>query len=372
MKIFVSAMAFDSGRSGISNYIYNVVSGLAKKAKIELAVLSSDAKFFEGMENVELVKYPDFFGCPAFNALWHLFVLPFRPAAGKCDCIFLPAANRRLFSWFSRPSVATFHDLSQFHVSEKYDRLRVWYVFKFLRKFLNRADKICAISKSTEDDILKYYNIDKSRIFVNYNGFDRKRLDTEYSPEKLAELRVEPPYILYISRIEHPGKNHLNLIKAFEQLNDHYSEYQLVFAGSDWSGARAVREAAERSEKKERINFLGFVEDSYLPQLYKGASVYAFPSFCEGFGIPLLEAMYCGIPCVCSENTSLEEIGGDAVLLFDPKNPQEIAEKIELAVKDEKLSSELIEKGKKRVEDFSWEKHVESILDQFTNIRSRK
>ncbi|AQQ08950.1 N-acetylgalactosamine-N,N'-diacetylbacillosaminyl-diphospho-undecaprenol 4-alpha-N-acetylgalactosaminyltransferase [Sedimentisphaera cyanobacteriorum] len=370
MKIFVSAMAFDNGKSGISNYIYNVVRELAKNAEIELAVLVSDAKYFEGIEGIKLIKYPDFFGAPGFNALWHLFVLPLQPAAGKCDFIFLPAANRRLFSWFSRPSVVTFHDLSQFHVSEKYDTLRTWYVFKFLRKFLNKADKICAISKSTENDIRKYYNIDQGKIFVNYNGFERDRLDVEYSPEKLAELKVEPPYILYLSRIEHPGKNHLNLIKAFELLDDYYSEYQLVFVGSDWSGARAVREAAERSEKKERINFLGFVEDSCLPHLYKGASVYAFPSFCEGFGIPLLEAMYCCVPCVCSKGTSLEEIGGDAVLVFDPKNPNEIAEKIEMAIKDENLSKSLIEKGKDRIEDFSWEKHADTLLEQFSSIRS--
>ena len=363
-RIFISGMAFDGGKSGISNYILNVVKALSKSCVIDIAVLKRDWHFLEDIDKVKTISFPDMVGKPAINAFWHLFVMPFWIKAAKYDFAFLPAANRRLWAWSSVWTIGTFHDLSQFHLAQKYDRLRTWYVFNFIRRFLLKLDSVCAISESTKNDILSFYKLPEEKVFVNYNGFDRVRLD-DNSPLP-SELGVENDYILYVSRIEHPGKNHLNLIKAFELLPESISEkYQLVFAGSDWSGAEEVHKYAENSKVAGRIKFLGFIDDAYLAPLYKNASLYAFPSFCEGFGLPLVEAMYCGLPCVCSDRTSLPEIGGDAVLTFDPEDPELIAEKIREVLTDEEIAKRMAEKGRQRADFFDWQIHAKNIVSQY-------
>jgi glycosyltransferase involved in cell wall biosynthesis len=149
-------------------------------------------------------------------------------------------------------------------------------------------------------------------------------------------------------------------------------EYALVMAGSDWSGAEKVHSYAEKSRMKEKFFFPGFVGADELPHLYRGASLYVFPSFFEGFGIPLVEAMACGLPCACSNSSSLAEIAGDAALTFDPHCVSDIAEKIEMTLGDSILSLKLSEKGLDRISIFSWEKHVKGILDIYERGKEKK
>ena len=181
-----------------------------------------------------------------------------------------------------------------------------------------------------------------------------------------AKFGIKSKYILYISRIEHPGKNHLNLIKAYELLDPRLSgEYELVFAGSMWSGAEKVREYAEKSKLKDRIIFTGFIEYKDMPQLYRCASLYAFPSFFEGFGIPLVEAMACAVPCICSNCSSLAEIAEGAALTFDPAAPEDIAKAITRVLDDETLASQMSGKGLDKLQLFNWERHVKGIIETY-------
>ncbi len=374
-KILVSGLAYDDGRSGISNYIDNVVRSLAQANHVDVVVLKKDAVLFSARNpKARLITLPDWTGRPAISALWHLFVLPFTLDFSKYDFAFLPAGNRRLFCRCPIWTVTTFHDLSQFHLAAKYDRLRTFYVFNVLRRFLMKVDRICAISQSTANDIKSFYNIPDDKIFINYNGFDRRRLeDKSVSESQLRKkFNISGKYLLYVARIEHPGKNHLNLIKAYETLPaDIRERYCLVLAGSDWNGAAAVHEYVENSPVKKRVHFCGFVEDKYLPAFYHYASLYVFPSFCEGFGIPMLEAMACGVPVVCSDRTSLPEIGGDAVVLFKPDKPDEISEIIVKVLTDSALYDRLVQRGLERADGFDWEKHTGRIVREYEQSRNR-
>lgn len=367
-RILSSAMGYDAGQSGISEYMDNTIRILASEHKVDLIISESDSSIFpaDGLPNLKLLKYPDQLSKPAVNMLWHLFVLPFTIDFKKYDFIFLPAANRRLFCRYPIPSIATVHDLSQFHVKGKYDVFRTFYIKKTVPLFLKKIQCIMAVSNSTGNDITKYFGIDKNKITVNHNGYSPGILDGSPADFKAEWLNPDKKYILYVARIEHPGKNHMNLIKAYEKLPKKIkNEYELVLAGRPWNRSAKVTEYAEASEDREKIHFTGFLPDQELRGLYMKASIFVFPSFFEGFGLPLLEAMAAGLPTACSNTSSLPEVGGDAVLTFDPAQPDDISSKIMDIVNNEPLREKLIKKGKKRLEHFSWKKHCETIIKTY-------
>lgn len=375
-NILVSAMAYDGGKSGISEYIERVVGELSAENRIHLLILKSDKKLFPVRnENITYITYPDTLSKPLINMFWHLFILPYTIPYDDYDFVFLPAGNRRLFCRYPKYTIATFHDLSQYHVPGKYDIFRTLYIKRIIPYFIRKANHITNVSQSTYNDVVKYYKIPKSIMSVNYNGFDSETYNNEIKIDE-KNLRdkysIKKRYILYISRIEHPGKNHLNLIKAYEKLSAEIkSNYDLLLGGSFWQGSEPVKDYAEKSGDKDKIHFLGFVPDKILPALYKCASLYVFPSFFEGFGIPLIEAMACGTPAVCSNCSSLPEIGGEAVLTFNPNSPEEIASETERVLSDRALQKNMIKKGLKQVGKFSWRKHAERIIDIYERQKKR-
>ena len=342
MKILLSAIPFDNGKSGISVYIREVVKALEKQGhELTLIVEDDGVEEFERFEQIRIKKRN-----ALFSMLYSLFILPFRINWKKYDFCILLAANRRCFCRFPIFTVAVVHDLSQYHVPVKYDRFRMFYIKKVLPHYVRKAQSIVAISRSTRDDLKKYWHIPAEKIAVVYNGF---------SPPGTVQTE-NLKQILYISRIEHPGKNHLNLLKAFELLPAELrKEYTLVMPGASWNGAEAVFEYAKNSPCREQFKFPGFVDLAKLPELYAQSTMYIFPSHFEGFGLSLLEAMHAGVPCACSNNSSLGELGQDAALLFDPASEEEIAESMKKILSDPVLQQELSAKGKEKAAHFSWQ-----------------
>ena len=364
-KIFVSAMAYDSGKSGISVYINNVLRELAVKHKLEVMALADDIELLPQSENIKYLKVSPFLRKPVINMLWHLFILPWILPWKKHDFIFLPAANRRILQFTRKFTIAVVHDLSQYHVEHKYDFLRMFYCKKVLPFYLKRMNRVVAVSGSTADDLERFWDIPASRITVNHNGFDRERFNASPvdSSEILTKYKLEKKYILYISRIEHPGKNHLRLIKAYEALPEKLqNEYDLVLGGSFWPGSEAVKEYAEKSQVSKNIRFIGFVKNQDLPPLYHAASLYVFPSLFEGFGLSLLEAMACGVPVTCSETSSLGEIAGNVALLFDPEDIEQIRSSMQDILEKPELRKELIATAFEHLKLFDWKTHADELI----------
>ena len=167
--------------------------------------------------------------------------------------------------------------------------------------------------------------------------------------------------ILYISRIEHPGKNHVRLIEAYGKLPRALAEaHPLVIAGADWKDAEVVHEAAAKSPHADLIRFTGFVED--VESLWAEAGFYVFPSLFEGFGLSLIEAMARGIPCACSGNGSLGEIAADVALTFNPERVEDIAEALtRLLTERAEDRAARIARGREHVKKFSWHDHAKGI-----------
>ena len=357
MKILLSAIPFDNGKSGISVYIREVVKAL-ESAGHELTLIVEDdgAKEFERFDLIRIKKRR-----ALFSMLYSLFVLPWRINWKKFDFCIMLAANRRVFARYPIFTIAVVHDLSQYHVPVKYDRFRMFYIKKVLPHYVRKAQSIVAISESTRNDLIKYWHIPEEKISVVYNGFTPP---AAVETEKLKQ-------ILYISRIEHPGKNHLNLLKAFEMLPENLRrEYTLVMPGAKWNGAETVFEYAEKSPCKEQFKFTGFVDFAKLPELYAQSAMYIFPSHFEGFGLSLLEAMHAGLPCACSNNSSLGELGQGAAELFDPASVQEIAVAMQKILSDKDYQAELSIRGKARAASFSWQNTAQGLLEIYRSRRA--
>lgn len=372
MKIGISAFAGDSGQSGISQYMKNIFKRLPELSGSDDYVLfmaESDREYFDfGYGNVKIVTLPDWVGHPVINIIWHLVCLPVMLVVHCCDCVYLPAGNRRLSWLYGVPSVGTVHDLSQLHVKGKYDPLRMIYGTRMLPFLMRKLTRVIAVSHATRRDLEQHADIDPGRISVVYNGADlerfRPRDKTRVSQLVLSKYGITNPYILYTARLEHPGKNHVRLLEAFAQLRkEQRISHHLILAGSPWHGAESIYAAVRNLGISDHVSFPGFVPESELPDLYAGADLFVFPSLFEGFGIPLLEAMASGVPLCASDVASIPEVVRDAGILFDPTQVSEIQTAIVRLISDVELRNNLIRLGLQQSRRFSWNDSAQQVLE---------
>lgn len=370
LRIGVACFASDGGRSGIGQYLVNVVRRLPELAPADQFVLFAprrDHALWEDMApcaTVELVD--DRYDSPLPSLWWHSAILPRRLSAHACDVVFLPAGNRRLGFGYGVPGVATVHDLSQLHVPKKYDAARMFYATRVLPMLIGRQDRVVTVSGSTRDDVLERTRITAEQVCVVPNGVDLSRYalrDPAAARGAASRLGLDQPYLLYVARLEHPGKNHVTLLEAYARLRSAGLTHKLVLAGPRWNGAEAIDAAVARLGLAEHVVFTGFVAGDDLPALYAGATAFVFPSLYEGFGIPLLEAMACGVPCCVANVSSLPEVAGDAALLFDPHDPGAIAAALHRLLDDDVLRARLRARGLKRCAEFTWERSAQGVLD---------
>ena len=405
MRLLVSCIPYDGGKSGISVYVREVVRELAAQGH-KLTLLAEPAERGNvkcKMESVELesvattilhsqfsiVHSPSWTRRPVLSMAWHLFVLPFwiwrhrRDFDGFVIC----AANRRVCAWYPLPTTATVHDLANFHIPGKYSRSRMFYLAHVLPFFAKRAQRLVAVSEATKTDMVKFWHCREDDVTVLYNGLVASRQSLVVSDRSTNDFalatRLRQGYgghanhsalttneyrlttILYLSRIEHPGKNHVRLIEAYSRLPRSLAEaHPLVIAGSDWKDAEVVHEAAAKSPHADFIKFTGFVEKEALAQLWSEAGFYVFPSLFEGFGLSLIEAMAKGIPCACSNNGSLGEIAGDVAITFNPESVDEIYVALEkLLGEGDEARKARIARGLEHIKKFSWADHARGIAE---------
>jgi glycosyltransferase involved in cell wall biosynthesis len=181
------------------------------------------------------------------------------------------------------------------------------------------------------------------------------------------ELGIQQPYMLYVGSLK-PYKNICLLLKAFSLLLKRGVSHQLVILGDDKRWKDSLIRESSRLGIEHKTRFIPYVQSDLLPELYSGADLLVMPSRIEGFGLPVLEAMACGTPVVCSQAASLPEVGGDAVLYFDPSSPDDLAQKIECLIDSAALRMELRAKGLQRSKHFTWNKCVEQHLAVYQSI----
>ena len=379
MRLLVSCIPYDRGKSGISVYCREVVRELAGQGHSLTILVEPDVAHppagdggeeappppGAGLPGVEaVVAAPRWTRRPAASMFWHLFLLPFwiRRRRRDFDGFVIGAANRRVCAWYLLPTTATVHDLANFHIPGKYSRLRMFYLARVLPFFAKRAPFPVAISEATKADMATFWRCPPERVTVLYDGL---RLDPGAEAGKREpEGGGRKSAILYISRIEHPGKNHLRLIEAYGRLPRALAEaHPLVLVGADWKDAEVVHAAAAASPYAGSIRFTGFAADADLARLWDETGFYVFPSLFEGFGLSLVEAMARGIPCACSGNGSLGEIGEGVAIPFDPSDTGSVAGALQrlLDEPDEERAAR-VARGLERARRFSWADHAAGLV----------
>lgn len=379
VKIGVTTFACDA-KSGVRRYVTSLLQEFERQAcgdQFEIVLYKDEELDYQVDERcTNVVRVSRWLRNPVANVAWHQIVLPVLCARRQIDVLFVPAASRRLPVWVPCSLVGTVHDLTPFHVEGKYDPLRMVYQTRVLPQLLKRLDHVIAVSDSTRRDVVERVGVPDGRMSVIHHGADNDAFhpgDSDEAAEHVHKYGVRPPYMLYTSRIEHPGKNHVRLIHAFEKfkLRDKFP-HQLVLAGADWTGARKVHEAAATSAVARDIIFAGYVPEADLPALYRGAELMVFPSLYEGFGLPILEAMASGTPVACSNRSSMPEIGGDAVALFDPFSTASMTTSMHTVLTSSVLRNSLSRKGIERAREFSWKRAAAETLEVIRRTALRR
>ena len=371
-RIGIITFATDAGKSGISQYLFNILENLNlsdQQHEYELIVHESESHLFNRFagDNVNIIKLPDSLIPPVRNILWHIFKLPKLSLERKYDVVFLPAANRRAPYFMPCPTIGTVHDLASMNVKDKYDFLRGFYVRRILPLLIKRLSRILTVSEHSKKDIINFCNIVGDTIKVTPLAADKNIFKTgsvEDSKNILKEeYALDKEYILYISRLEHPGKNHIRLIDAFDILKSKHSfPHQLVFAGALRERGEEVIERIKQSPYSQDIKYFEFVDKKYLQDFYRAAELFVFPSLYEGFGLPVLESMACGTPVTCSNCASIPEVANNAALLFNPYDIDDIAESIGIFLVSKSTRDKYSKLGLERANMFSWEETTRLTL----------
>jgi glycosyltransferase involved in cell wall biosynthesis len=258
------------------------------------------------------------------------------------------------------PIVTTIHDLAFEHLPETFNR-RSWMQLRLtVRSTARRAAQIITVSEYSREDIINSYGAPPEIVSVTPEaappGFTRVTTETEL--EKIRKIYgIESDYILSLCSIQ-PRKNLVRLIQAYSLLRRSHPEGklpQLVLAGKSGWLDKETRRAAQREDVSADVRFTGYVADEHLNALYSAATCFVYPSYFEGFGLPILEAMKCGTPVIAGNRTSIPEVAGDAALLFDPFDVQSLVEALKRILNDSQFRAALSVKALQRASEFSWQ-----------------
>jgi glycosyltransferase involved in cell wall biosynthesis len=257
----------------------------------------------------------------------------------------------------------TVHDLGYLHFPEAHLPRQRWYLDRSTRWHTRTAAHLLADSAATKRDLVEKYRANSDKITVAYPGLDPsvKRVD---DPVKIAHVKakynLEGDYLLYLGTIQ-PRKNLQRLITAFLQLPT--SNLQLLIAGKPgWYADELLRQA------NDRIKFVGYVAAADKNALLSGSTAFVFPSLYEGFGFPVLEAMACGVPVLCSNTSSLPEVAGEAAMLVNPLEMDDIGRGLREVTTNEDLRRTLIERGYQQAPKFTWQACAAAVLNVFESV----
>lgn len=379
MRIGIDARMYS--QSGIGRYTRNLIKKLEDlddKNEYFILLTKEDFDRIEFKKNFQKVL-ADF----SWYGITEQIKLPRILNSLKLDLVHFPHFNVPIF--YGGKFVVTIHDLIHQHFQMKrattksgllYRAKQIGYaaVFKFAVK---KSEKILAPSEYVKKLLIDGWKIPTEKIIVTPEAVDdnifsiAKVMKQRKSEEILEDLKIQSPYIFYIGNA-HPHKNVEGLIDVFLSLQKKYNQLQLVLSGSDHYFWKRIQDETIKKGLDKNIRFTGFVTDEQAVALYRNALCFVMPSFEEGFGIPLLEAMANKCPVVSSNVGSLPEIGGEAVLFFDPKDRESMYKKIEQLVLSEKIRQELIKKGKERVKLFSWRNLAKQTLEEYENSNSTR
>jgi len=264
--------------------------------------------------------------------------------------------------------VLTIHDIKHYTNRElvKLRRHLLWRVW--LKANLHRAAKIITVSEHVKRDILREFPVSSDSIRVIPNGVDQRFRPTAGTQLFRAKYQLPERYVLFVGQTQ-TNKNIRRAIEAITLVREKYGlDHQFIVAGMPSEDDARLKKYVDSNNLRDTVRFIGYVDDNDLPELYANAELFLFPSLTEGFGIPPLEAMGCGVPVVAAHASCLPEVLGDAAIWVNPLSVESIAEGVATALLDKKARSMAIAKGLSRVEQFSWEKMALETVNVYREV----
>lgn len=338
-------------RVGIGEYAFELLREFSKFA-------SSNLQFTIYLKNKPLPDFPKTregwrYRVIGPKKLWTQFRLPIDLYLHKPrpDVFFTPSHYAPRFSPI--PTAISIMDLSYIHFPLLFRKNDLYQLRNWTKYSAKKARKIFTISLASKNDIIKVYKVASDNVIVTNPGIKKTTA--------MGKGKYNFDYILFVGTLQ-PRKNIVRLVEAFSKITPRHPNIKLLVVGKKGWLYEEILEAPRKFNVESDVKFLDFVKDEDMASLYKNALCFVLPSLYEGFGLPVLEAMKEGCPVLLSNVSSLPEAGGDAALYFDPENAQDIANKIDKVISDQKLRNDMSKKSVSRAKKFSWEKTAKETL----------
>jgi glycosyltransferase involved in cell wall biosynthesis len=376
----IDARAATNTADGIGRYTYQLIAHLLALSGPEqyVAFTNRNSPTLQSLTKgqarlqINVMEFP----CWGFSqrVLWDQLFLPSELFRHKVDIFWGPYMIIPLIGCF--PSVVTIHDLTFFEYPEHYPHRMRSYWRRWVPKAVRKAKIVIAISEYTKAAIVRMIPEVEEKVRVVYPGIEESFLSpptisgTSYEA-LIGRFKIRERYLLTVGGLESSHKNLRGAIEAFAVLRrQHKIDHQFVIVGRRGSRSHWIDEVVKDLGIGDYVVMVGSVDDEDLRLLYQEADLFVMPSFNEGFGFPLLEAMACGTPVAASNRGSIPEIISNCGLLFDPNSPRDMADKMLTLLKDAELRRELTAKGYLRCRQFSWGATAEGVLAFLRNANS--
>jgi len=355
---------------GLGWYTYQTLIRMVKNHPEDEFIFFFDRPFsndFIFADNVKGVVLNPPARHPLLWYIWFDWVLPRSIRKYEIDVFYSPDGFLPKNS--KAPTCLVMHDLAYAHYPEQINPSARKFYIKNVPKYLKSADQIIAVSNATKLDIIKQCNIDSQKIDVAYNGcrpaFKKASSDLKLIRNKISNGK---PYFYFIGAI-HPRKNVDKIVAAFNLFKKQSGlDHQLILAGRMAWQTDAIEKAIESSPYKDEIILPGYLSTADAVHYMQAAFALVYPSLFEGFGVPVLEALFCEIPVITSNTSSLPEVVGEAGILVDPTSALEIANAMQKLADEPSLRNQLIEHGKTQRNKFSWDKSAATIYSHLKNL----
>ena len=376
MKIAINTRLLLKNRlEGIGRVTYEIVRRLVKAHPEDEFIFCFDRpydkRFIFGENVIPLVISPP----SRHPILWYLWFEHSLPSALKKhqpDVFYSTDGYNSLK--LNCPSVMVTHDLAHIHYPNEIPFLVKKYYQTYVPKYLKKSNQVISVSNATKEDIIKQYQISSEKISVVHNGNRDGFFKIEKEQKKAIRIKYSQgcKYFFYLGAV-HPRKNLERLILAFDLFKQNKdTDVKLLIGGRlAWQTDR-VRGIFKQSVHKNDINFLGFIPEEDLPKIMGAALAMVYVSLFEGFGLPILEAMYAEVPVITSNVSAMPEVAGDAALLVDPQSVGEIVLAMEKIYEKKSLRKKLVETGKIQRELFNWDHAAEQTYAVLKKVVSKK
>lgn len=361
---------------GIGWFTYETLKRITESHPEHEFIFLFDRPYDSSFIFSENVK-PIVFGPPTRHpVLWHYWFnwrIPEILKKHKADIFLSPDGYLSLRT--KVPQLAVIHDINFVHRPKDLPWLTSQYYNRYFPKFAQRAHRLATVSNYSKTDIAKNFNLNPDNIDVVYNGSNT--IYTTLPQDEIKKVRNKytggQPYFLFIGAL-HPRKNVEGLLEAFDRFKSETgSSEKLVIVGGQMFKAGTIYDVWSWMQHRQDVIFTGRIPSEELKQILGSALSLTFVPFFEGFGIPVVEAMSAGVPVICSNTTSMPEVGGDAVIYVNPTRVDEIAEAMKKVSSDEALRKTLVQKGNEQHKKFTWNESARKLWESIeTTIASAK